>query len=302
MAILSELNDLIYYIVVQFRLIFPYWIAGLIAGSVISVFASYKIRNLVLRVNTGKYWVLAGLLAALLGAASPICMYGTVPLIATLGRKGVSQHLLVSFMVTSILINPNLFILSFALGTPLALVRMLVCIIAGILAGVIVRIFFKNRAVFGLDGFEDRKKCSTGGNRAKVFLGDLNRAITKTAPYFLAGILLTALFEMYFPKDIFIDIFDNNRGLGVLLASSFGVPVYICGGGTVPLLKAWISAGMSPGSAIAFMISGPATKLTNLGAVKIILGVRNFVFYILFNIAFSVTAGFSVDAVYSFLK
>jgi len=29
---------------------------------------------------------------------------------------------------------------------------------------------------------------------------------------------------------------------------------------------------MSNGSAIAFMVAGPATKITNLGAVKIIFG------------------------------
>ena len=39
----------------------------------------------------------------------------------------------------------------------------------------------------------------------------------------------------------------------------------MCGGGTIPLLIQWLVDGMSMGSAAAFMITGPATKITNLG-------------------------------------
>lgn len=50
----------------------------------------------------------------------------------------------------------------------------------------------------------------------------------------------------------------------------------IPGGGTIPLLQTWLYDGTSMGSAVAFMITGPATKITNLGTVKIILGVKWF--------------------------
>lgn len=140
------------------------------------------------------------------------------------------------------------------------------------------------------------------GKTIKIFLNDVNRAVIKTAPYFLVGIVLTALFERYFPKDLIMNLFSADKGLGILLAASLGVPIYVCGGGTIPLLKAWLDAGMSLGSAVAFMISGPATKLTNLSAVKIILGLRNFVLYIAFNMVFSVAAGFIVDFAVVFFR
>lgn len=302
MSIINDLSVVLYYVVLQFGLIFPYWIIGLFAGSLVSVFAAAKIRKYVLGVNMQKYSVFAGVIAALLGAASPMCMYGTVPLIAVLGRKGVSQYLLVSFMVSSILINPNLLIFSFALGAPMALARLIVCVSAGVLAGFLVKVCFRDKAILNFDGFEDKKKSTKDSSIIMVFLRDINRAIIKTAPYFFIGILLTAIFEMYFPKEIIIDFFDSNRGFGVLLASSIGVPIYVCGGGTIPLLRAWLSAGMTPGSAIAFMVSGPATKLTNLGAVKVLLGAKYFIIYILFNVGFSVIAGLIVDGIYAIIK
>lgn len=74
--------------------------------------------------------------------------------------------------------------------------------------------------------------------------------------------------------------FRRKRGMGVLMAATVGVPLYACGGGTIPLLREWLMTGMSIGSAAAFMITGPATKITNLGALKIVLGVRRFLLYI----------------------
>ena len=56
----------------------------------------------------------------------------------------------------------------------------------------------------------------------------------------------------------------------------------MCGGGTIPLLQQWLWDGMSMGSAAAFMITGPATKITNLGAMKIVLGWKRFLLYILY--------------------
>lgn len=55
---------------------------------------------------------------------------------------------------------------------------------------------------------------------------------------------------------------------------------------------------MSRGSAIAFMIAGPATKLTNLGAVKIVLGGRNFCFYVAFSILLATLLGLAVNLYY----
>jgi uncharacterized protein len=142
MNLVNELTKVFYWVIFQFRLIFPFWISGVLAGSLISVFAASKISSLAGRIDSDRYGLLAAIPAALLGAASPICMYGTVPLIASLGRKGVPQYLLAAFMVSSILINPNLFIFSFTLGAPVALIRLALCILAGVAAGFLVRLFW----------------------------------------------------------------------------------------------------------------------------------------------------------------
>ena len=52
---------------------------------------------------------------------------------------------------------------------------------------------------------------------------------------------------------------------------------------------------MSLGSAAAFMITGPATKITNLNALKICMGWKRFLLYVRFVVAFSLAAGLLID-------
>ena len=115
---------------------------------------------------------------------------------------------------------------------------------------------------------------------------------------FTFGILLSALFQRYVPQDLMVRVFGRNSPWGVLMAASIGVPLYACGGGTIPLLQEWLWQGMSLGSAAAFMLTGPSTKITNLGALKIVLGVRYFLIYLLFVMAFSLLTGIVVNCIF----
>ena len=105
--------------------------------------------------------------------------------------------------------------------------------------------------------------------------------------YFFLGILLSALFQRYVPADVMTALFGGDEALGVLMAATIGVPLYACGGGTIPLLQQWLWEGMSLGSAASFMLTGPSTKLTNLGALKIVLGLRRFCLYLVYVMVFS---------------
>lgn len=298
MNMLNEMYIIIYLIIFQFRMIFPYWFTGVLAGSFISVFASGRINKALSEMGKRKVGYVEIFIAAVLGAVSPICMYGTVPLIASLGRKGIPQNLLAAFMVCSILINPNLFIFSFALGAPIAFIRLFACLTAGVLAGILTGFLFKGKVIFNFKGFDVNKGCSDKLSSLKTFLSSVNRGILKTAPYFFTGLLLTALFDRYVDVEGIFMIFSSNSKFGVILAASLGVPVYVCGGGTIPLLKTCLDGGMSLGAAVAFMITGPATKMTNLSAVKSILGIRNFILYIFFNLIFAIIAGFLSDMLF----
>lgn len=292
MAILRrEVIYIWYYFSVQLEQIFFYWALGMVIGSAVSVFGKGKIHRAFQELGKKKTGIPGLIPASLLGIASPLCMYGTIPIAASFSRKGMKDDMLAAFMMSSILLNPQLLITSGILGPEVVTVRFLSAFLAGIGAGLCIRFFCRNRSFFNFNGFSEGKSRDTDPNPAICFLKNLGRNIRATAPWFLAGVLLSALFQRYVPAEGFAGLFGEQEGFGVLLAATMGVPLYACGGGTVPLLQQWMASGMSMGSAAAFMITGPATKITNLGALKIVLGTKRFVLYLFYVILISIVIG-----------
>lgn len=286
-----------YYFSVQFEQIAPYWILGIVLGSVISVFGKKNIHRLVSSLENGRLGVLGVLPASLLGIASPLCMYGTIPIAAAFSQKGMKEDFLAAFMMSSVLLNPQLLIYSAALGKRALLIRFLVCLTCGITAGMLVHYFYRGKGFFKLEGFQEPENRDTSHHTVVRLIKNIGRNFKATGGYFLFGILLSALFQRYVPARTFANLFGKHSGFGVLLAATIGVPLYACGGGTIPLLQQWLAGGMSMGAATAFMLTGPATKITNLGAVKIILGKRSFILYLTYIAAFSIITGFLVNLI-----
>lgn len=286
-----------YYFEVQFRQIFRYWILGMLIGSFISVFAKDKIHGIFAGMKDKK-WGLFGIIpACILGIASPLCMYGTIPIAASFRKQGMREDWLAAFMMASILLNPQLIIYSAALGTAALIVRIISCFLCGCAVGLLVFAFYREKEFFDFTGFEERTTRDTHPNLLIRYLLNIWRNVRVTGLYFLFGILLSALFQRYVPQDLMTKVFGGNEAWGILMAATIGVPLYACGGGTIPLLQEWLMRGMSIGSASAFMLTGPATKITNLGALKIAMGWRRFVLYILFVILFSILCGMAVNLV-----
>ena len=284
-----------YYFELQLRQIFWYWVLGMLIGSFISVFAKDKIHGIFASMKDQK-WGLFGIIpACLLGIASPLCMYGTIPIAASFKKQGMRQDWLAAFMMASILLNPQLIIYSAALGKTALAVRIITCFLCGCMAGLLVSVFYGKKEFFDFIGFAETASHDTHPNLLIRYLLNIWRNIKATGPYFLFGILLSALFQRYVPQDLMVNVFGGNEAWGVLMAATIGVPLYACGGGTIPLLQQWLLDGMSIGSAAAFMITGPATKITNLGALKIVMGWKRFALYILFVMMFSLLCGMAVN-------
>lgn len=290
-----------YYFDVQLRQIFWYWVLGIVLGSCVSVFLKDKIHGILRTMSESKMGLVGIVLASILGIASPLCMYGTIPLAASFSKSGMKadgcrlDEWLASFMMCSILLNPQLIIYSTALGTTALAVRIISCFLCGIAAGLLIRFLGRGKPFFNFAGFEEPHNHDTDPNLFLRLIKNIGRNIRATGLYFLFGVFLSAVFQRYVPEDLMTTFFGGNEAFGVLMAATIGVPLYACGGGTIPLLQAWLMDGMSMGSAAAFMITGPSTKITNLGALKIVLGIRNFVIYIAFVMIFSFATGLVVN-------
>ena len=288
-----EFVYLAYYFEIQFTQIAGYYLFGIVTGSLISVFLKKRILSAMKTVGRYSDGFLALVLSSALGIASPLCMYGTIPIAASLAKGGIRHPALASFMMSSILLNPQLIVYSAALGSTALAVRILSCFVCGITAGVAVKL--SGREFFRFPVTEERQDRDSDPRLWLRYLKNLGRNVKATGPYFLAGVMLAALFQRYVPAEFISSLFGKDERFGVLVAATVGVPLYACGGGTIPLLGEWLSDGMSMGSAAAFMITGPATKITNLGALKIVLPARKFLLYLVFTALFSLATGLLVN-------
>ena len=284
-----------YYFTVLFQQIFGWWVLGMVIGSAVSVFAKDRIHRAFCTLQGKRLGLLGIVAASALGIASPLCMYGTIPIAASFSKGGMKDSWLAAFMMSSILLNPQLIVYSAALGGTVLAVRIVSCFLCGITAGLLLHFFYKDKSFFNFSGFAEPKSRDTDPNLGVRYLKNLWRNVKATGLYFLAGILLSALFQRYVPAEAMTALFGGNEALGVLMAATIGVPLYACGGGTIPLLQQWLWEGMSTGSAASFMLTGPSTKITNLGALKIVLGVKRFLLYLAYVMVFSLATGLVVN-------
>lgn len=272
--------------------ILPFWVVGTGIGSAISVFGKEKLHRMLQRVQGHRGGLLV---ASAIGIASPLCMYGTIPIAAALAHKGARHDILAAFMMSSVLLNPQLLIYTAALGKGVLAARVLSCLICGVVAGLLIRRHMRHGgAFFNFGGV------SEGGagrdvhpNPGMRYLLNVWRNVRATGLWFFAGIILATLFLYYLPHELFHHLHTAEHGylpqvVGMALA---GIPFYVCGGGAIPLISGWMQMGMSAGAVIAFTLTGAGTKITNLSALKMVLGMRNFLCYIAYVTLFAIAAG-----------
>ena len=202
MEILSrEFIYIWYYFTVQLEQIFGWWVLGMVIGSAVSVFAKDSIHRAFRTLNGKRLGVLGIAAASALGIASPLCMYGTIPIAASISKSGMRDSWLAAFMMSSILLNPQLIVYSAALGGTVLAVRIVSCFLCGITAGLLLHFFYRDKPFFDFTGFDAPKSRDTDPNLFLRYLKNLWRNVKATGLYFLIGILLSALFQRYVPAE-----------------------------------------------------------------------------------------------------
>lgn len=174
-TVLGELIYIWYYFDIQLRQIFVYWIVGMVIGSLVSVFAKDKIHRLFISMNGTGIGTVGIFLASALGILSPLCMYGTIPIAASFYKQGMREDWLAAFMMSSVLLNPQLMIYSTALGMTAMLIRLLSCYVCGVVAGLLVGIKDSQKPFFNFEGFLPGKSHDTDPNLFLRFLKNLGR-------------------------------------------------------------------------------------------------------------------------------
>ena len=107
-AVHREFVYIWYYFTVQFEQIFIWWILGMVIGSAVSVFTKDAIHQVFRSLQDKKIGVFGIAAASALGIASPLCMYGTIPIAASFSRSGMKDDwLCVKYPASSAVLPPD---------------------------------------------------------------------------------------------------------------------------------------------------------------------------------------------------
>lgn len=290
-----------------FSTLWYYLLAGIMITAIISTFWNpEKIPGSVfkpLKVS----WI-SLLVVSVLGVISPMPIYVVIPFVAALFSLGIPAPILMAFLVSSPLMNPALFLLTAgALGYEMAIARTLCALILGVSAGYATRFFFTptNMEAFfgprssprGLPHAHDAAPARTILQTMADFRNELYRFSKFITKFFMAGILIAAVVQSLIPADWIINTLGKNRSASILIATAAGIPLYACGGGTIPVMQVLLNAGMDKGAILAFLLSGPATKFSTLMILKAALAKEIFFVYLGITIAGAMLFGY----IYSFL-
>lgn len=229
-------------------------------------------------------------LAALTGVISPLCTYGTLPIIITLLGAGITTPVLITFLSASSLMNPQLFVItSGAIGLKMGVARVAAALVFSAGFGFFLTRVSKDRIIRStMDKQMSRKPVD------RSFIGFVKRywnTLQYIGFYIVLGTLLGAAVETFVPVTWVAAVFQKHIWLAVLLGALLGIPLYACGGGVIPLIESMLESGMDPGAALAFFIVGPATRITPLVALSTILRPRFIMVYVIVLIIFAVGAG-----------
>ncbi len=93
------------------------------------------------------------------------------------------------------------------------------------------------------------------------------------------GLLFAAIIRTFLPPEFLL---SYGSGLpAMLLMIVISIPMYICATASTPIAAGFIMAGLSPGTALVFMMAGPATNISTLGVIKNEMGGAVLIRYLL---------------------
>ena len=272
----------------------PYLLFGFLVAGILSVFVS---QSVVERHLGGKgIWPLVK--ASLFGVPLPLCSCGVIPVSMSLHKHGASKASAISFLLSTPQTGADsIFVTLSLLGPLFAIFRPLAAFITGIIGGVLVDVFDKDQESEKHESHECMAECCYKNPDKKIVrvlkygFVTLPRDIGKAMA---VGLIIAAFISALIPEGYFAE----HLGTGILamvIMMCLGIPVYVCATASVPIAAALILKGLTPGAAIVFLMTGPATNAASFVTIWKTLGSRTAITYILTVAGCALLSGILLD-------
>ena len=269
--------------------------------------------NLIARAFTGAPAVMI-VAAALMGALSPFCSCGVIPLIAALLAMGVPLSAVMAFWLASPVMDPSMFVLTAGvLGWEFAVGKTLAAIFLGLMGGTVVHLLARGGWLTdplregigngGCGGARVRNPAPVvwrfwveAPRRAK-FLSESRSITLFLLKWLTLAFVLESLMVAYVPASSVVGVLGGEGIRPIVTATLVGVPAYLNGYAALPLVGGLVGQGMAPGAGMAFMVAGGVTSIPAAIAVWALVRPPVFALYL----ALSLTGAFASGLAFQLL-
>ncbi len=245
---------------------------------------------------------------AFIGAPLPLCSCGVIPTALAIRKAGASKGATSSFLVATPETGVDSISFSYAvLGPIFAIARPIGALLSAIVAGLMVLVLDKEEEA--APQVKSAGSCCGGKKQALEEQQSLGKRlvsavqygygqmISDTAKWLVIGLVAAALITAVVPQSFFLRWGDGL--LAMLIMVVVGLPMYICATASTPVAASLLFAGISPGAALVFMLTGPATNIATMGVIKEQLGMRSLIAYLTGVIGTAIVCGLILNSLYA---
>lgn len=290
----------------------PWLLLGLIIAGLMKTWVPTEILSK--HLGQGKTAIVK---AAFIGAPLPLCSCGVIPVATQLRRSGASAPATSSFLVATPETGVDSVSVSYALlGPIMAIYRPITAIMSAIFTGFLVATLKEDEQQVapktavktaccsskeqptqnstthkhttaelkskGCCASPAKSEAAKSSAKDKTLLGlkyAFTQLIDDLIKWLFIGLLFATLVRTFIPTEFLLSYGSGIVAMLIMIAIS--IPMYICATASTPIAAGFILAGISPGTALVFMMAGPATNISTLGVIKSEMGVKVLTRYLL---------------------
>nr|WP_319385558.1 permease [uncultured Roseibium sp.] len=247
--------------------------------------------------------------ASLIGAITPVCGVTILPLMVGLLAAGVPLAPVMAFWLSSPVTDPAMLATTAAtLGLAFAVGKTVAAFGLGLFGGAVTATLSRQNEVGDIlrkgglaSGLAAGTCCGANSFEPRVWRDPGRRGVFYRQAAATTRLILICLIPAFFAEYALNAVLTpgslaqyvgEDKWWAIPAAVFVGAPAYIDGYAALPLTRALVDNGMSPGAAMAFLVSGGVVSIWGALAIFPVLKLRPFMLYLVLAVTGSMMAGY----------
>ena len=248
--------------------------------------------------HLGKRGFLQILKATIIGVPNAVMLLRGHPVTASLREHGAGKGASTAFLASTPQTGVDSIMATWGLMGPFfTVVRVIAAFMTGIISGSIVDLIDPDtEQALHPDKTNTTTKMTTHHRIVDVFKFGFISLPGRIAKALIVGLFIAGTLSALLPPDFLAEHLGSGL-ISKLLIMGVAIPLYVCSTGSIPIALSLIQAGISPGTALIFLITGPATNAATITTMWKIMGKKTVITYLLAIITSALLIGIALDAI-----